>query len=170
MTAAIGAALGFAVESVHQWAGVWVLPDGAAVPWWIAPLYFAGLLAVGAGLRALEAKAAVPLRPTRREVIVEALLAGVLVAAPVFLHRQEALLAALAVGWLAARLALRRHPWDLAVAAAVAAIDAGVELALIHGSLFHYATAAWMPVPLWLAPLWASLALSLRRLFPQASS
>lgn len=168
--AALGAVLGAAIEVAHRRAGVWVLADAAKVPWWIAPVYFAGLLAAVMELRALEARSATPLRPGKREVLVEALAAAVLVAAPVFLHRHEVLLSALTAGWLAARLVFRRHPGDLAVAATVAAADAGIESALIYGSLFHYANAAWMPLPLWLSPLWAALALSLRRLFRAASA
>jgi hypothetical protein len=162
--AAAGAVLGTLAETVHHRAGVWTLPDGGALPAWIALAYFAGLLAAFEGLRRFERRQARALVPAPRAVALEALLFVALFLAPPLLHPHERLLTALAIAYLAARLVWFRAPGDVAVALAVAAADAALERALIGGGLFRYAHASLGPLPLWLVPLWAGLGLGLRRL------
>ncbi len=69
-----------------------------------------------------------------------------------------------------ARLALFRAPADLAVAGAIVAADLAIESALVAAGLFTYANAEFAPLPIWLAPLWAGLGLSLRRLLGAATA
>jgi hypothetical protein len=98
-------------------------------------------------------------------VVVEAILFAVLFLLPPLLHHREPLLAMLATGYVVVRLVFFRARGDAMVAAVVVAADVTVELCLVRASFYRYANAAFLPVPLWLLPLWAGLALSLRRFF-----
>ncbi|MBI2061038.1 MAG: DUF2878 family protein [Nitrospirae bacterium] len=167
--AAIGGAIGFVAESVHLRARVWTLPEGAPLPVWIAAVYFAGILGANAGFGALERRISQPMLPTGREVGLETTILLTLFAAPAILHAREVALAVVVAAYLAARLVFCRRLGDLMVAAGFMVGDAAIELGLVHLSLFRYTYAAFTPLPLWLAPLWGGLGLSLRRLFAFAA-
>jgi hypothetical protein len=160
--AAIGALCGFLAETVHRRAGVWTLPGGGGMPLWVAAVYFGGLL--GAALASRRFEAARGLRVGPRALAVEAALACGWFLLPPLLHRHEELLATLATAGVAARLLFLGRRGDLAVIAFVVVVDTAVEGTLVTLGWFRYAEAAYAPLPLWLAPLWAGLGLSLRRI------
>ena len=56
----------------------------------------------------------------------------------------------------------------LAVVSFVVVVDTVVEGTLVALGWFRYVEAAYAPLPLWLAPLWAGLGLSLRRIIRAA--
>jgi hypothetical protein len=163
--AALGAILGTFAEAAHQKAGVWVLGNGLTFPGWIAAVYFIALLGAGVGLNRIEDALAPRPEVSATSVVVEVILFAVLFLLPPILHRHELLLAMIAAGYVLVRLALFRARGDVTVAAVLAASDLVIELCLAAASFYRYANAALLPVPLWLAPLWAGLALGLRRFF-----
>ena len=165
VTAAAGAILGFGAENLHLAAGVWALPRGAGLPWWIVAVYFFGLLGAGFAFAGIERRAGAQLVVSRRRLVAEMGLFASLFLAPVLLHTHELLLTAVVTGYLALRLALFREPGDLCVVMLVVVIDVLVEGALVSGSFYRYPRAEWMALPLWLAPLWGGLGLGLRRFF-----
>ncbi len=166
LVATLGALAGFGMELVHQWAGVWVLEGEASLPLWIPAVYFVGLLAAGLMFRWVESRAARPLQLSTRMLVTEGCAATVLFVCPPLFHTHELGLAAATVAYLATRLVIRRVPGDLLVVVFVMTVDLAVESALSQGAeLYRYTTAEHTPLPLWLAPLWGGIALSLRRLF-----
>ena len=169
---AVGAGLGFAIEGLHQRAGVWVSASGpdAALPWWIAGAYFAALVLAGWGFAWIGDRpgAALPDRP-RWTLAVEMVTLAALFAAPIGLHRYELGFALAMTGLLVGRLARWWAPGDLAVAAVAIALDLAVESCLVAAALYHYANTSWLPLPLWLAPLWGCIGLSLRRVLQRTT-
>jgi len=163
LVAAAGAVLGFLAESVHRRAGVWVLTGGGSLPLWIGPVYFAGLLGAVLALARFERRR--PGALGRPNLVFEAALLVALFLAPPLLHQHELRLAGLALAVLVARQPEARAPGDVTVALLVAAADLGIEGALVAADLFRYRNASLGPFPLWLAPLWAAMAPSLRRIF-----
>lgn len=161
--ALVGALLGYLMEGVHQRAGVWEAATGDRLPLWIIPVYFVGLLVVTAFLGVVE-------RRTRRRILawqglaLEAALLLVLAAAPPLMQAQELLLAAGCLGYLMVRMALARWPGDLLVVAVFITLDLLVEWILVSQGLYSYSVAQYLPLPLWLAPLWGGIGLGLRRL------
>ena len=165
MLALVGASLGFGAETIHQRAGVWVLPDGAAQPWWIVGVYFVALLGAGAAFGWYEGRLQSTLSLTRTIVVAEVALFVTLFLWPPLLHNHEITLTIVASSYLLFRLLVFRHRGDLTVVVAVVCLNLALELTLIAANLYDYTTAQWLPVPLWLAPLWGGLGLGLRRLF-----
>ena len=168
--ALVGSILGFGAEMLHLRAGVWVLPGEAGLPWWIVPVYFSGLLTIGLLFLVIERRGGRRLSVSRVTLLLEVLLLLALFICPVLLHRHELLLTAVAAACLVARLLLFRAPGDLKVAILAMVADLAVESSLLASSLFAYSNARWLPVPLWLAPLWGAVGLGLRRLFLFATS
>ena len=160
--AAIGALAGFLAETVHRRAGVWTLPGGGGMPLWVAAVYFAGLLLAIEASRRFEATRGLRVGP--RALAVETGLAAGWFLLPPLLHRHELPLAALALVAIAARLLAFGRRGDLAVVAFVVLVDTAVEGTLVALGWFRYTNAAYAPLPLWLAPLWAGLGMSLRRI------
>jgi hypothetical protein len=137
-------------------AGVWELPARAGMPWgWVAAAYFFGILAAGWGFRR-HALAS-------RHLLMEGALLIVLFLAPPLWSRHELGLTLGTTLFLTARLGFFRVPGDVGVALAVGAADAVFEGGLLACGLFRYRNCI-LPEPLWLFPLWASMALSMRRL------
>lgn len=167
--AAAGALLGYVVEHLHRSAGVWSMPGDQALPPWILAAYFAGLLLVALLGRDVERRLGSPLVVTRTGAAVESGLLAAWFLAPPLLHRHELGLAATAFGALALRLALARAPGDAAFAAGVAALDLVAERSMVGAGLYRYTNAAHGALPLWLAPLWAGMGLSIRRLLAPLS-
>ncbi len=165
VSAAAGAVLGFGAEKLHLAAGVWALPRGAGLPWWIAAVYFFGLLGAGLAFAGIERRAGARLLVSRRRLVGEIALFASLFLAPVLLHTHELVLTAVVTVYLGFRLALFREPGDLGVAAFAVGVDLLVEGALVSRSLYTYPNAGWTALPLWLAPLWGGLGLGLRRFF-----
>lgn len=166
--AIVGGGLGWLGETVHARAGVWLRPPAVGSAW-IWAVYAAALFVAGLGLATLERRLAHPLRPLSRGGVVgeiAALLA--LYAAPPLLHEHELVLTALATVYLAGRLAIRRAAGDVLVVLTVIALDLAIEGLLLRASLYTYAHASLAGVPIWLAPLWGGLGLSLRRVFALA--
>jgi hypothetical protein len=164
LLAIAGGLLGYLAETVHRAAGVWVLPEGAGLPLWIIPVYAVALYGAGLGFARVDRNLG------KVHPVVEALLLGALFGLPPLLHTHEILLTAVATATLFGRLAVHRRPGDLGVVVAVIAADLVVEGALVATGFFRYANAAYAPLPLWLAPLWGGLGLSLRRLFRFATA
>ena len=165
LLATFGALAGFALELAHQRAGVWVLGQGEGkLPIWIPGVYFGGLLAAGLFFRWNEQRAGHPLRRSRRGLVTEVGVAAVLFVCPPLFHTFELGFAAALSAYLGTRLILHRARGDLLVVAFVTLADLGIESALLAADMFHYTTADFLPLPLWLAPFWASFALTLRRL------
>lgn len=163
-----GSLLGFLAEAVHQQAGVWVPARGAGLPLWIIAVYLVGLMVTGVAFLVLERRLP-PRILTRKVLMLEVLLLGALFLLPPLLHSRELLLLVVATAYLLARLLLFRWPGDLLVAAFAMALDLIIEGTLVSFSLYSYANAQWLPLPLWLAPLWAGLGLGLRRIFYKSS-
>ncbi len=125
------------MEYVHQGAGVWSLPPGATVPWWIAPVYFCGLALTFWGFSTFERRLDRRLAPTRAQLAVECACFLTLVALPPLIHRHELWLTAVVTALLAARLAWFRAAGDVALAAVVAAFDWVVEFGLTSAGRSH---------------------------------
>ena len=168
--ALVGAFLGFGAETIHQRAGVWILPDKAAQPWWIVGVYFVALLSAGVAFSWYERRIQPALSVSRSSLAVEVALFLALFLSPPFLHSHEITLTVAASSYLALRLVFFRRRGDLAVVIGVICLNLAVELALVSANLYAYSTAQWLPVPLWLAPLWGGLGLGLRRFFSAAES
>ncbi len=149
----------------HQHASVWVLPARARVPWWIAVVYFCGLTVAGAIFFRVEHRLGFVLDRSAAALGIEATLLLLWFLAPVILHPHEVLFTLLTLGYLSLRLFLWRAPGDIAIVLIAVGLDLVIELSLIAAGLFHYSNARWLPVPLWLAPLWGGMALGLRRVF-----
>lgn len=165
VSAAAGAILGFGAENLHLAAGVWALPRGAGLPWWIVAVYFFGLLGAGFAFARIERRTGAQLLVSRRRLVMEVGLFVSLFLAPVLLHTHELILTAVVTGYLGIRLALFREPGDLVVAAFAIGVDLLVEGVLVSGSFYRYPGAEWTTLPLWLAPLWGGLGIGLRRFF-----
>src|SRR5206468_2453170 len=75
----VGGVVGFAAEWVHRRAGVWVLPNGAGLPFWIIPVYAACLFAAGLAFARVDRSAP---RPSMREALIESACFLALFAAP----------------------------------------------------------------------------------------
>lgn len=170
LLACLGAFLGFGAETIHQRAGVWVLPEGAGQPWWIVIVYFFGILAAGFAFSWYERQPTRALCVPRAHLLVEILLFFALFLCPPLLHTHELVLTGVSACFLTVRLAFFRRPGDLAVVIGIISLNLAVELALVSAELYAYSTAQWLPVPLWLAPLWGGLGLGLRRFYLAAGS
>jgi Protein of unknown function (DUF2878) len=158
----LGGLIGYFAESVHRRAGVWTLPGDGPMPLWVAGVYALGIALLSEGFRRFELRH--ELRLSRRRAAAEAALLSGLFLLPPLLHQNEWLLLAVSTAYLAGRLAVGRAEGDVAVAVAVAAADLAIERSLIAAGLFRYAHATHA-IPLWLAPLWGGMAISLRRIF-----
>ena len=162
--AALGATLWFGFDSIHVRAGIFAVQGSSGVPAWMVLCYFAGFLGVGLFFRALEARSTIqPVTVSRLAIEILAFLT--LLAAHYVWFSSELVYAAITGSYLAGRLLLRREPGDFATVAFVALLDLGVELTLIRLGRFSYAHSHWLPVPLWLSPMWGGLGLSVRRFF-----
>jgi len=165
LLAVVGAALGLGGELLHLQAGVWRLPPGASLPWWVALVYLL-LLPLAAWLfRLMELRLGAGPHSSRRGLLIECLGAVVLYLSPALLHSHELLLTALLGLALALRLLRYRAPGDLQLALLAAGIDLAAEASLAAAGLFTYPDSSLGPLPLWLPLFWACLGLSLRRLF-----
>jgi len=162
--ALVGSLLGFLAESIHQRAGVWTPAQGSGLPLWITAVYLVGLGLAGFAFSLLERRLP-PRILTQKTLMLEVMLLGALFLLPPLLHCRELLLLLVATAYLLARLLLIRWPGDLLVAAFAIALDLIIEGTLVSFSLYSYANAQWLPLPLWLAPLWGCLGLGLRRIF-----
>ena len=163
--AVLGAVLGPLAETVHQRAGVWILQQAPTLPWWIGAIYFVALLLAGAGFYWWERRLGFALELSRKAVAVEVGLLVGLFLAPVLLRHYELWFALAASAFVAVRLGWFRARGDVQVAMAVMVANLAIESILVGASLYRYADAQWLALPLWLGPLWAGLGLSLRRLF-----
>jgi hypothetical protein len=163
LAAIVGGVLGLGAESVHQRAGVWELSTEPHIPVWIVGVYAPCLFA--AGLLSMRFERAYRLEVSGRRLAVEVglFIAGFL--APVALHTTEWGLLAASLAYVAVRLLWGRERGDVAFALFVVAVDLTVEGVLVGASLYRYPNAHMFPLPLWLGPLWAGLAFSLRRFF-----
>jgi hypothetical protein len=161
VAACIGGTIGLGAESVHQYAGVWELLRSERLPLWIVGVY-APLLFV-AGLASMRFERRHELTVTRGRLAAEAgvFTAGFL--APVALHSHEWILVGVCVAYLAGRWFWFREEGDWQVVLFVVGVDLVVEGGLVAAGFYRYPNALHAPLPLWLAPLWAGLAFSLRR-------
>ena len=163
VAACIGGVIGLGAESVHQYAGVWELLRTERLPLWIAAVYAPCLFVAGLASRRFEQRH--ELTVSRRRLAIEAGLFAAGFLAPVALHHHEWALLSVAVAYLVGRWLWFREDGDLEVVLFVVAADIAVEGALVAASFYRYPGAHYAPLPLWLAPLWAGLAFSLRRFF-----
>jgi hypothetical protein len=147
-----GGVLGYFAESVHRRAGVWTLPNDGPMPLWVALVYALGIALLSEGFRRFPR--------VRARLAIEVPLLVVLFLLPPLLFRHPLVLTAIAGVYVTIRLLVARAPGDLTLALAVAAADLALEYGLVSAGLYRYWGAT---IPLWLAPLWAAMALSLRR-------
>lgn len=165
VVALIGAVLGYVAETIHKSAGVWVLPDDAGLPVWISVVYFFGIIGAGFAFVWFERRQKVFTPFSTSTLMVEGGLFAALYLAPPLLHNHEVVLTIVASAYLLVRLGFFREKGDIAVAVFAMAADFVLEFALAAAAPFDYSNAQWMPLPLWLAPLWGGLGLGLRRFF-----
>jgi Protein of unknown function (DUF2878) len=161
VAACIGSVLGFGAESVHQYAGVWELLGTERIPLWIAGVYAPCLFVAGLASMRFEKHRDLTVTSTRLAAEAGLFAAGFL--APVALHAHEWSLVAVCVAYLAGRWLWFREEGDWQVMLFVVAVDLVVEGGLVAADFYRYPNAHYAPLPLWLAPLWAGLAFSLRR-------
>lgn len=166
--AALGGVAGFLAESLHQWAGVWVLPSGSGRPYWIMGVYFLGLLGAGFFFSKMERRKGDTLKVSSGSLFLEASLFCALFISPALLHPYELPLAAGLAAYTTLRLLFFRQPGDLTTAVFVVVVDLIFEGCAVAADFYHYPNARWIGVPLYLAPLWAGLALSMRRFYKTA--
>ncbi len=159
----VGGLVGLAAESVHQHAGVWEPSGSDSLPVWIVAAYAVCLFAGGWGFSQFERRHG--LRVSRRRLALEAGLFGCGFLAPVVLHEHEWSLFLMTSAYLAGRLRWGRERGDWEVVVFVMIFDLVAEGALVAASMYHYPNAHYLPLPLWLAPLWGGLAFGLRRFF-----
>lgn len=161
----LGAVLGSLGEAAHHRAGVWSLPEGATLPWWVTAAYLVAIPGVALAFRWLDGRLCVTAAPTRAAAALEGVTVLALFLSPTLLHPHETVLAAALWACLFARLVLVRARGDAWVVVVAMVVDAGLELSLAALGLFTYTHASAGPLPLWLAPFWGCMGLSLRRLF-----
>lgn len=161
----VGAVLGSLGEGAHHRAGVWTLPEGASLPWWVAVAYVVAIPSVAMAYRWMDGRVGVKVAPTRSAALLEGVAVLALFVSPALLHPHEIVLAGALWACLLARMVLVRAPGDAWVVVVAMVVDTALELCLASLGLFEYAHASAGPLPLWLAPFWGCMGLSLRRLF-----
>ena len=166
--AAVGGICGFAGESFHAWTGVWAVPPGAGHPWWVAGVYFLALAAAGWFFPRLERRTEYALEVSRASLAMEAVLFLALFLSPSLLHMYELPLALGFAACAAVRLVFFRVPGDLTAVGFAMFVDLAFEGTAVAVGVYHYPNAAWMGLPVWLAPFWAGLGLSIRRFYRAA--
>ena len=168
--AALAAGVGYLAEAGHLRCGVWVLKSGSSLPGWVALVYLFAFLAFGAVLEHLERRSERRLHVTTVALPLESLAFAVIVFSPALAFRHELSFAILLAAYVVLRLRYIRARGDVLIAVLAASANFALELALIAAGLYRYPVAAWLPVPLWLAPFWAGIGLSLRRAFAFAGT
>lgn len=166
--AAVGSICGFLGESFHAWTGVWAVSPGAGHPWWVAGVYFLALVAAGFFFPKLERRTRYALEVSSTALAVEVVLFLGLFLSPSLLHAYELPLAFGFAVYAAVRLVFFRTPGDVTAVGFAMVVDLAFEGTAVAVGVYHYPNAAWMGVPVWLAPFWAGLGLSIRRFYRAA--
>lgn len=168
LLAAVAALLWYGFDSLHVRKGIFAVANTQGVPWWMVLCYFAGFVGAGLFFRGLDRRTPMRNTVTRARLLVEVIAFLAVLAAHYAFYADEVTYTLLAAGYVALRMVKDRQPGDVAAMLFVVLLDLAVELTLTHNGRFAYSHTQWLPVPLWLSPMWAGLALSVRRFYAVA--
>lgn len=160
-----GAILAFIGELGHKHFHVWILTDNTHIPLWITLVYFPAFMIVGTIFYLYENKLRFPLKLSKRTFITELLLSSAIFSVPFVFPFSPSIMPTLVLGvFLFWRLKFKVVKGDVTIACIAILVNHATELLLSPLDLYQYSHPAYWGFPLWLAPFWGCMGLSLRRL------
>lgn len=162
--ALFGAIVWYGFDSLHVREGIFSVTGSKGLPIYLALFYFLGFFIVGLFFRFLERSVKSGRLSTKR-LLFEIVAFLLVLLAHYLWYRTEILYMGIMLGYLLIRYFFFYERGDIRAVIFIAGLDLVCELLLIRFGIFSYSFAQWLPVPLWLAPMWGGLGLGVRRFY-----
>ncbi len=161
----IGSIAAYFGEMAHEWAGIWKLSNTIAATGWIPVVYFFCLCITGIIFYLVDRHFKSAISITLFKGVIEVIYLLIIFVIPMIFITQGEIAALILLCFLLYRLIYDRASGDIWIVCSVILIDHTVELILINFLFYHYQHPAYFSLPIWLAPFWGAMGISLRRLF-----